>query len=95
MISNEERAAHEIRKLEQELENLERVYATMGQGTRWMRVVFVVYIVALLALVLCGVVIENGEHAIVPLAVLIILVLSRFDDRPLIDCIPGSDAKVL
>ena len=45
---NKEQTAHEIRKLEQELDNLERSYAAFERGALWAKNAFFVFIAGLL-----------------------------------------------
>jgi hypothetical protein len=91
------KATHEIRKLEQELENLEHAYATTEQGALWAKRAFVVFIAALIALILGGVVINNGELVFMSLAVLIMCALVLLSERGnrWIDYVSGDDAKAL
>jgi Flp pilus assembly protein TadB len=79
--TNKEQAAHEIRKLEHDLENLERCYAALEQSARWAKLLFFVFIAALIALVLWGVVIDNLELAAMSLLALIFCTLFRFNWR--------------
>jgi hypothetical protein len=60
---NKEQTAYEIAKLEQELENLERAYAALEQGTWWAKQAFFVFIAALIAIALWCVV--NGKVALI------------------------------
>jgi hypothetical protein len=60
--TNKEQAVHEIRKLEHDLETLERSYA-LEQSARWAKQAFFVFIAALIALILWSAVIDNFETA--------------------------------
>jgi hypothetical protein len=70
---NNQQRAHEIRKLEKELENLERAYAALEEGALWAKKVFLVFIAALLALVLWDAVVDfptGAERAVAPLLII-------------------------
>jgi hypothetical protein len=69
---NKDQAAFEIRKLEQELENLERSYAALEHGTWWAKQAFVVFIVVLSTMVMWCVVNDNIGFA----AILLVMVLA-------------------
>ena len=86
--TNKEQEAHEIRKLEQDLENLERCYAALEQSARWLKQGFFVLITALIALVLWGLVIGNLKLAAMSLLILIsFAVWWRLNTRRLIDIV--------
>ena len=83
---NKEQTAHEIRKLEQELENLERSYAAFERGALWAQKAFFVFIAALLALVLWGVVV-----ALLPL--IVVFGIWYFQRPRWIDVVSGGLGK--
>jgi hypothetical protein len=91
------KVAAEIRKLEQELENLEHAHATMELGALWAKRAFVLFIMALIALILGGIVIRNGELVFTSLAVLIMCALALLSERGnrWIDYASGDDAKTV
>jgi Flp pilus assembly protein TadB len=81
MTPTNKEQAHEIRTLEHDLENLERCYAALEQSARWAKLLFFMFIAALIALVLWGVVIDNLELAAMSLFALICCTLFRFNWR--------------
>jgi hypothetical protein len=86
--TNKEQEPHEIQKLEQDLENLERCYAALEQSARWLKQGFFVLIPALIALVLWGIVIDNLKLAAMSLLILIYFaVWSRLNRRRWIDIV--------
>jgi hypothetical protein len=78
---NKEQTAHEIAKLEQELENLERAYAALEQGTWWAKQAFFVFIAALIAMALFGVLFKGNLGFAAILLVMIFALHQRTLDR--------------
>jgi cytochrome b subunit of formate dehydrogenase len=60
MASDRQHAADDIRKLEQDLENLERCYAVLSRGAEQVKVAFFVYLVALAVLAIGGFFLTKG-----------------------------------
>jgi hypothetical protein len=88
--TSNEQAAHEIAKLEQELENLERAYAALEQGTWWAKQAFFVFIAALIAMALWGVLFKGNLGFAALLLAMIFAFVSTYTRGRWIDTLSGS-----